>query len=283
MTTDVIITGSGFPVPDPDRAGPGLLIRTGDLNLQFDAGRSTTQRIVGAGVPLIELTAFFATHHHSDHLVGLADLVMSRWNMARGAPLAPLEVVVPAGPSERFVSSMLGQWEEDIDVRLLHTGRTVGPEIAVDAFDCPEQVTPVWQRDGVTVSAGQVCHQPVHPAVGYRVETPDGIVAITGDTLVCDEVALLADRADVLVYEAMLFEVVEARPAMPQAIMNYHADSRLIGAQAEGCSVKTLVLTHLIPAPNTPQLKQQYIDDIRNGGFTGELIVANDLDVVRLG
>ena len=47
MATDVIITGTGFPVPDPKRAGPGVLIRVGDLNLQFDAGRSTVRRIDG--------------------------------------------------------------------------------------------------------------------------------------------------------------------------------------------------------------------------------------------
>ena len=283
MATDIIITGTGFPVPDPKRAGPGVLIRSGDLTLQFDAGRSTVRRIVEAGVGTQEIDAFFATHHHSDHLVGLPDLVMTRWNMGRHGDLAPLDTVVPAGPAERFVNSMLDVWQDDLDVRMLHLSEATGPEINVVAFEYPDEVSPVWERDGVIVSAGQVRHEPVHPAVGYRVETPDGVVAITGDTLVCDEVALLAAGADVLIYEAMLFTVVETWGAKFHPIMGYHADSRLIGAQAESCGVKTLVLTHMIPAPNTDELKQTFVDHIRAGGFTGELLVADDLDVVRLG
>lgn len=284
MTTDIIITGTGFPVPDPLRAGPGVHIRHGELNMQFDAGRSTVRRIVEAGVGTQDVDAFFATHHHSDHLVGLPDLVMTRWNMGRrGGELQPLDVIVPAGPSERFVNSMLDVWQDDLDVRKDHLSLLTGPDINVIAFDYPEQVSPVWERDGVIVSAGQVRHEPVHPAVGYRVETPDGVVAITGDTLVCDEVALLAADADVLIYEAMLFSLVETWDTEFHPIMDYHADSRLIGAQAESCGVKTLVLTHTIPAPNTNELKQAFIDHIRNGGFTGELLVANDLDVVSLG
>ncbi len=282
MATEVIITGTGFPVPDPNRAGPGVLIRHGDLNMQFDAGRSTVRRIVQAGLGLQEVDAFFATHHHSDHLVGLPDLVMTRWNMGRRGALEPLDIVVPAGPAERFANSMLDVWQEDLDVRKLHLSLPTSPEINVVAFDYPDEVSPVWERDGVVVSAGQVRHEPVHPAVGYRVETPDGIVAITGDTTVCDEVALLATGADVLIYEAMLFSLVETWDRQFHPIMDYHADSRLIGAQAESCGVKTLVLTHTIPAPNTDELKQTFVDHIRDGGFTGELLVANDLDVVQL-
>ena len=175
MTTDVIITGTGFPSPDPTRAGPGVLIRHGDLNLQFDAGRSTVRRIVEAGIGTQDVTAFFATHHHSDHLVGLPDLVMTRWNMGRRDAQDPLDVVVPAGPAERFANSMLDVWREDLDVRMTHLGQTIGPETNVMAFEYPDHVSPVWERDGVTVSAGQVRHEPVHPAVGYRIETPDGI------------------------------------------------------------------------------------------------------------
>ena len=71
--------------------------------------------IVGAGVGLNEIDAFFATHHHSDHLVALPDLVMTRWNKARGKPLAPLDVVVPSGPCERFANAVLDIWADDLE------------------------------------------------------------------------------------------------------------------------------------------------------------------------
>ena len=108
------------------------------------------------------------------------------------------------------------------------------------------------------------------------------MVAITGDTLVCDEVVTLAMGADVLVYEAMRFEEIQALPEKRRFILDYHADTRLIGAQAREIGVKTLILTHLIPEPCSQEDEQAFIDDIREGGFAGELIVANDLDSVTL-
>ncbi len=283
MPTTVTITGSGCPIPDPDRAGPGALVEADGVRMQFDVGRSTVQRLAGAGVDRAQIDAVFVTHHHSDHLVGLQDLVLTRWVMARGDVQPPLPIVVPAGPAEDFVAEMLTPWRHDLAVRAEHANRTDEIELDIVAFDMPDEPTEVWRRGDVRVLAGQVRHEPVHPAVGFRVETPDGVVAITGDTLVCDEVAALAAGADVLVYEAMRFEVIEQRPPHLRFILDYHADTRLIGAQAAELGVSTLVLTHLIPAPVTPEDHAAYVADIRAGGFTGELIVADDLDTVVLG
>ena len=107
MTTTVTITGTGCPIPDAERAGPGVLVDVDGLRLQFDAGRSTVQRLAGAGLPYAEIDAVFITHHHSDHLTGLQDLVLTRWVMARGEVRPPFPIVVPAGPAESFVREML--------------------------------------------------------------------------------------------------------------------------------------------------------------------------------
>jgi ribonuclease Z len=240
------------------------------------------QRLAAAGVWIPDLTAFFATHHHSDHLTALQDVVLTAWVMDRNLDNRALPIVVPAGPCEAFANRMLDAWDHDLAVRMEHAGRTVPPQYEVVAFDLPDHPTEVWSGGDVRVLAGQVRHEPVHPAVGYRVETPEGSVAITGDTLVCDEVAELAEGCDVLVYEAMRFELVERRPPHLQFILDYHADTRLIGRQAADLGVATLVLTHLIPPPHTDDDKRAFADDIRAGGFEGELIVADDLDRVVL-
>lgn len=285
MNTELIITGTGFPMPDANRAGPGALVRRGDITLQFDAGRSTVQRLVGAGVRTEELTAFFATHHHSDHLTGLQDLVLTRWNMDRRDQKSALPIVVPEGHCVDFVSRMLDAWDHDIEIRNAHSGRATQPTVDLVAFPVPgpTDVVEVWSEGEVRVLAGQVRHEPVSPAVGYRIETPEGVFAITGDTKVCPEVARLADGADVLVYEAMRVSVIEAENIGRSFVTEYHADTRLIGKQAAELGVPTLVLTHLIPAPNTPEEKQLFADEVRSGGYTGELIVADDLDTVTLG
>lgn len=282
MTTTVTITGSGTPIPSPSRAGPGVLVRSGDLHLQFDAGRSTVQRLAQCGLGPGDLAAVFVTHHHSDHLTGLADLVLTRWVMDRTSSLPPLPIVAPAGPAIRFLERMLDAWSDDIEVRAHHAGRTTRPHPSIVPFEVADRPAPVWTGGDVRVLAGAVRHEPVRPAVGFRVETPDGVIAISGDTLVCDEVAVLAESADVLVYEAMRFEAVEALPAHRRFILDYHADTRLIGRQAAELGVHTLVLTHLIPEPVTDDDRRAYVDDIRGGGFEGELIVADDLTAVEL-
>ncbi|MAT20544.1 MAG: ribonuclease Z, partial [Acidimicrobiaceae bacterium] len=174
MTTTVTITGTGCPIPDAERAGPGVLVDVDGLRLQFDAGRSTVQRLAGAGLPYAEIDAVFITHHHSDHLTGLQDLVLTRWVMARGEVRPPLPIVVPAGPAESFVREMLHPWRHDLDVRAAHANRSDPLTLDLVPFDLPDQPTEVWRRGDVRVLAGQVRHEPVHPAVGFRVETPDG-------------------------------------------------------------------------------------------------------------
>lgn len=283
MSTSITITGSGTPIPSAERAGPGALVRSGDVALQFDAGRSTVQRLAGCGLWPGDLTAFFATHHHSDHLTGLQDLILTRWVMNRDGEPSSLPVVVPQGPCVEWAEHILDIWQDDLAVRREHAGRITAPKYEVVDFAYPSEPTEVWSLGDVKVVAGQVRHEPVHPAVGYRVETPDGTVVITGDTLVCDEVAALAEGADVLVYEAMRFDVIAQLPETRQFIMDYHADTKLIGAQANELGVKTLVLTHLIPEPNNEADEQIFIDDVRGGGFEGEIVVAKDLDTVTLG
>ena len=107
MTTEVILTGTGVPHPRPGRAGAGTLVRHGDVVLQFDAGRSTVMRLMEAGASPHTLTALFVTHVHSDHLVGLPDVAMTRWIQQQLEPTGPLVVVAPEGASARFVQRML--------------------------------------------------------------------------------------------------------------------------------------------------------------------------------
>ncbi|MEO2155791.1 MAG: hypothetical protein ABGY30_04140, partial [Acidimicrobiales bacterium] len=88
--------------------------------------------------------------------------------------------------------------------------------------------------------------------------------------------------ADVLVYEAIRFVEIRKVPEHRQYILDYHADTLLIGAQAEEIGVPLLVLTHLIPAPTCDADEQAFVDDVRSGGYTGEVVVASDLTSVTL-
>jgi ribonuclease Z len=283
MSTSLTITGTGCPIPDAHRAGPGALVRYEDLTLQFDTGRSTVQRLDAANVWVPDLTAVFLTHYHSDHVSGLADVVLTRWVMDRTDTIRPLPVIAPAGATARFAEQVLDGWEDDLGVRSFHTGRPTRPEVDVIAFDVPDTPTEVWRHGDVRVTAGQVRHEPVVGAVGYRVDTPDGSVAISGDTLVCDEMAALADGVDVLVYEAMRFSFFDDLPEHRHFVRDYHADTLRIGEQAAALGVPKVVLTHLIPAPTTDAERQLFVDDLRTGGYEGEVVVADDLYTCAVG
>jgi ribonuclease Z len=290
MATIVTVTGTGVPHLEPGRAGPGVLVESGDVRLQFDAGRATSLRLCEAGVRMNELTALFVTHHHSDHLTGLVDLLFARWLENHGS-FAPLPVVAPAGPSTDFLERIMVPWEADLAIRMEHVGRDDRPDPAIVAFDPVAAVdgpAEVWRDDAadVTVLARCVHHEPVTPAVAYRIETPDGVVVISGDTRVCDEVADLAADADVLVHEAFRTDALrgffEIAPHL-ETIAAYHADTVELGEMAERIAVPRVVLTHMIPAPDGDRtLKQDFVDDLRRGGYGGEVIVADDLTSVTV-
>ncbi|NNC80559.1 MAG: MBL fold metallo-hydrolase [Acidimicrobiales bacterium] len=282
MTTTVTITGTGTPLATHDRAGAGVLVRHDDTHLQFDAGRATVPRMLSAGSSPAELAALFLTHYHSDHLVGLQDLVLTHWTMDVYDKAGRLPIFAPNGPTIDFCEHMLDIWDDDLEVRALHNKRDPHPKIDIIGFETPEEPTEVWSGGDVRVIAGPVRHEPIIGAVGYRIETPDGVVAISGDTLVCDEVADLCRGADVVVYEALRMDVIATRPPDKQYIMHYHADTRLIGEQMAELGVPTLLLTHLIPAPSTPAEKQAFADEVREGGYEGEIMVCDDLDSVTL-
>ena len=282
MTTTITVTGTGTPLATADRAGAGALVRHGETHLQFDAGRATVPRLFAAGSSPADLTALFLTHYHSDHLVGLQDLVLTHWTMDVYDVAGRLPIVAPTGPTTRFCERMLDVWDDDLEVRSLHNMREPMPKVDILGFEVPDEPTEVWAGGDVRVIAGQVRHEPIVGAVGYRIETPDGVVAISGDTVVCDEMAALAEGADVVVYEALRMDVIAKRPPDKRYIMGYHADTRLIGEQMARLEVPMVMLTHLIPAPSTEADRQAYIDEVREGGYEGEIIVCDDLDTVSL-
>ncbi len=285
MTTEVILTGTGVPHPRPGRAGAGTLVRHGDVALQFDAGRSTVMRLMEAGTPPHALSAVFLTHVHSDHVVGLPDVAMTRWIQQQLARTGPLVVVAAEGVAARFVRRMLEPYDDDLAIRALHTGATP-IEVVLRPFDVPITPDVVWtSEDGqVRVLAVAVHHEPVPEAVAYRIETPDAIVVISGDTRVCPEVEQLSVGADVLVHEACRTSAMGPLIAgtVFEAIFSYHADTVELGGMATRAGVPHVMLTHLIPPPEAPGDAETFVQDLRDGGYLGHVTVGEDLTTVSL-
>ena len=178
MTTTVTLTGTGIPNIAPGRAGAGVFVKYNNIVLQFDAGRATCNRLIEAGLKLADLDAVFITHIHSDHVFGLAELVLSRWIETQfDAVATPLPIFSPSGGAARFVKRMLEPYEEDTHIRREHTGSR---EVILDAHEFPASFTiaEIWASEdrAVIVETVAVHHEPVPDAVAYRVTTPDGFV-----------------------------------------------------------------------------------------------------------
>jgi ribonuclease Z len=116
-----ILLGTGGPRPDPDRQGPSLVVRVGDDNLVFDAGRGAATQLVRAGIPITEVGHVFLTHHHFDHTGGLADLVFAAWNKARNRTI---RVFGPVGTS-RMLRRLFEAYSPNIEYRLSEIALTV--------------------------------------------------------------------------------------------------------------------------------------------------------------
>lgn len=277
----VTMLGTGSPLPSPDRAGPATLVQAGGLNLLVDCGRGVSMRLAAAGVPApIFLHSVLLTHLHSDHITDFNDLVTTQWVMPP-IPM-PLQVVGPPG-TRAFADRTIDMLTLDVGYRIAHhDDLTWEPAVDVDEVLDQVVVDERFAAAGVTVTAAPTDHRPVTPTVGYRFDHEGSSVVCAGDTVPCEGLDRLVDGADVYVQTVIRQDLVEA-VGVPRLldICDYHSTVEQAAQTATRGGVRTLVLTHMVPAP-APDEEQGWID-LAAQHFDGEVIVASDLDRVMIG
>ncbi len=268
-----IVLGSGMPVPDPDRSGPAYALVVGDRTFLFDAGAGVMRRVAAAGLPIDGVTAAFLTHLHSDHTLGLPDLLLTTWTMGRRGPF-PL--VGPPG-TKAMVDHLLAAWQEDITARIdgLEQGQPAGPGVAV------REVTGgvVYDSGGVRIEAVPVSHGSFAVAFGYRIQLPTRTIVISGDTGPGDALLAAARGADLLVHESYpaVRLKTEARPggdSWPAYMHSVHTSDVEVGQLATRAGVRQVVLTHIVRMGGTDA---ELLAGVRRGGFRGPVRIARDL------
>ncbi|MGZ8762454.1 MAG: ribonuclease Z [Acidimicrobiia bacterium] len=272
---DIVLLGTGNPLPHPDRAGPATLVRAGGMQFLVDCGRGVLMRLAAAGAFPGMLTSVLLTHLHSDHVSDFNDVLTTRWVMS---PVeAPLDLVGPAG-TEAFVARTLSMLDDDIGYRIAHhEDLQWRPSATVDEVD--DGIA--FDRDGVRVLAAPTDHRPVHPTVGYRFEHDGNAVVIAGDTVPCEGLDRLCAGADVYVQTVVRQSLVEAIPmARFQDILDYHSSVEDAARTAATAGVATLVLTHCVPPP-APGTEGEWIAEAA-AHFDGEIILGPDLTTVTV-
>lgn len=237
-TTQLVFLGTGTPYADPDRSGPALAVVV-----------NGTPYLVDCGPDVIFTPA-----------------VTGR----KGA----LEVYGSKGLAD-LTANLMSAWRKDIDIRLhgLEQGK---PEAYVVH---PHEIAAgiVFKDANVTVTAFPVKHGSWDQAWGYRFDTPDRSIVISGDTSPAASVVSACHGCDIMVHEVypaagLLTQKVEDREYHRQ----FHTSTAELAKIANEAKPATLILTHVLWWKQT---REEVVGEIRAAGYQGKVVVADDLDV----
>jgi ribonuclease BN (tRNA processing enzyme) len=288
--TKVVLLGTGTPQPDPDRSGPATAIVVNGSAYLIDFGPGVIRRAASAvmdkGVGELDPTnirVVFATHLHSDHTAGYPDLILTPWTMGRKFPL---EVYGPKG-LKRMTEHVLEAYRDDIAIRRDGMERESPEGWKVNAHEIKAGV--VYQDTNVTVTAFSTKHGEWEESFGYRFDTADRSIVISGDTTPVQATIDACRGCDVLVHEAQTMKFINSsmRPNsqgydIKAYVSRYHTTTEQLVDLARKAKPKLLVLHHnpislrpdQRPMASTPDdlLQEMKV-------YKGKLVVGRDLDI----
>ena len=275
----VVVLGTGTPNADPDRSGPAVAIVRGANAYLVDAGPGVVRRAAAAaraGIAALDakrLRVVFLTHLHSDHTLGLPDLIFTPWVLER---TAPLEVYGPPG-TNAMVEHLLAAYTADVRNRLdglepaNETGHKVNVHEIANGF--------VYRDSNIVVRAFEVPHGDWEHALAYRFETPDRSIVVSGDTRASDSVVKACNGCDVLLHEVYSAERLTTRPPEWQAYhARAHTSTKELAALATRAKPRLLVLYHQLYWGTDDE---RLAAEVRAAGYAGAVVSAKDLAVYR--
>jgi len=291
--TQIVLLGTGTPAPDPEHSGPSTAIVVNGTPYLVDFGTGLVRQAAAArkkgvaGLEPANLRIGFLTHLHSDHTLGFPDLILTPWVVGRKEPL---EVYGPPGTSV-MAENILKAYTEDINIRTvvkISTGEMENSSSAGYKVNVHEIVPGVVFKDqNVTVTAFAVHHGKWAHAYGYRFETPDRTIVISGDTRSDTAIVDNCHGCDVLIHEVYTqasFDKVS--PQWQQYRLAYHTSSKELAEIATKAKPGLLILYHRAN-PGCSQIRtqecieagseEQLLKEVRQG-YSGKVVAGHDLD-----
>lgn len=285
-TTQVVLLGTGNPAPDPDRSGPATAVVVNDSAYLVDFGPGVVRRAAAAmlekdieALTPTNLRVAFVTHLHSDHTVGYPDLIFTPWTLGRRVPL---EVYGPKG-IKAMTEHLLEAYRVDIETRTNAEGmqREFPEGRGVNAHEIGAGV--VYKDANVTVTAFPTVH--AMESYGYRFDTPDRSIVISGDTSPTQATIEARNGCDVLIHQADTLAWRAKRPAEFQAFATkYHTTTAELAALAAEAKPGLLIVYHASIAlrPSLSQFgstPEELLQEMKAAGYTGKVVVGRDLEV----
>jgi ribonuclease Z len=252
----MILLGVGTAVPDVDRENTHMVWDGPGGPLLIDAGGSTYQRLLKAGIEPRELQGVFLTHSHADHINGFPVLLFSLALVGRQEPLTVYGLEETLALVRPLVEAFqLEQYALPVNWHPVAAGDTI--PLATDNPD-------TWLlRTALTKHA--------RPCLGLRFEnqSSDTALVYSCDTAPCPAIAELAQGAHTLIHEATTSEPSETHTTPHQA-----------GEIALEAGVERLVLVHYSPRWTMPEM--QALAEIRASGFAGIAEIGRENQVLEL-
>ena len=275
--TQIVLLGTGTPAADPDRSGPATAIVVDDIPYLVDFGPGVVRRAAGAvgkGVSALRganLKVAFVTHLHSDHTAGYMDLIITPWSAGR---TLPVEVYGPRG-IEEMTDHLLAAYRVDIDNRMRERGKTTR---LVNAHDVSAGL--VYEDQRVKVTAFKVAHGDLQ-AYGYRFETPDKTIVISGDTSPTESIVSNCDGCDVLIHEHYsVASFARVEPKWQQYRLRHHTSTQQLAELATRARPDLLILYHRSNAGgggmSSPE--SEVVEEMSKF-YKGRWVSGHDLDV----
>jgi ribonuclease BN (tRNA processing enzyme) len=287
--TKVVMLGTGTPNPVPERSGPSVAIVVNENSYLIDFGTGIVRQAERAnqmGISALEaknLKTAFLTHLHSDHTIGLADLIFTPWVLERESSL---KIYGPKGV-KKMAEHVLAAYEEDINARIFGLEKANKTGIIVNTTEIAEGI--IYRDELVTVEAFLVDHPPFE-AYGYKFTTPDKVVVISGDTCYNDNLIKHAKGCDILIHEVISSTGVQLRdPKWKKYHLRVHTTSKDLAKIAAQVNPGKLVFYHqlFMVAPDetgrmvtAAEREEEMIAEVKSE-YNGIVISAKDLDIIE--
>jgi ribonuclease BN (tRNA processing enzyme) len=283
--TQVVLLGTGTPPADPDRSGPSTAIVVNDTPYLVDAGAGVVRRaksaLVDRGVAAldpIKLRVVFFTHLHSDHTVGYPDLILTPWVIGRRVPL---EVFGPTG-IKAMTDHLFEAYKADFETRMRDAALyKVGAFKEAHAANATEIKPGVVYKDAnVTVTAFATKH--AMESYGYRFDTADRSIVLSGDTNPTQATIDACNGCDVLVHEVLTLDWLSRRPDFHEYAARHHTTTTQLVELATKARPRLLILSHtsLSLRPAVDSERSSPATMLREmSKYTGQVVVGRDLDV----
>jgi ribonuclease Z len=287
---NVVLCGTGSPLPDPERAGACTAVLAGGEFVLVDVGPGAWETLDLAGLPTGDLSAVLLTHFHSDHIGDLGEAITQSWIAGR---TQPLDVYGPQGVT-RVVDGFNQAYTADARYRTAHHGEQYMPAAAAPAVghdvalgEAADADAVVFDRNRLRVTMFRVDHDPVVPAVGYRFDYRGRSVVVSGDTAKSTSLIAHAAGADLLVHEALQPEMMSRVAGVAERLdrkrlakmardtVDYHTSPVEAAEVARAAGVTTLVFTHVVPGPRNALMRRMFLAGV-DGVFPGDVVLGED-------